>query len=98
MQQTSNTDKEFPKVTVPTQVIAGTEPSPADISPEYELSELLKRAGVLAVSLGIELDAWMQDAWSAYVDARPGLREQLQDMQLIAQLAQLRQSGRIGNA
>ena len=63
-----------------------------------ELATLLSRAGALAASMGISLDAWMKDAWSAYVDARPGLREHLEDMQLIAQLNELRQNGRIGQA
>jgi hypothetical protein len=40
----------------------------------------------------------MKDAWSAYVDAQPGLREHIADMQLLAQLTELRQTGKIGQA
>ena len=62
------------------------------------MTALLNRAGALAVGMGIDLDTWMKTAWSAYVDARPGLREHLEDMQLIAQLSTLRQNGRMGQA
>jgi len=40
----------------------------------------------------------MKGAWSAYIDARPGLREQLEEMQLKNQLDELRKAGRIGEA
>lgn len=68
------------------------------MSPAQEMTALLNRAGALAVGMGIDLDTWMKTAWSAYVDARPGLREHLEDMQLIAQLSTLRQNGRMGQA
>jgi hypothetical protein len=67
-------------------------------SPARELSMLLNRAAALAASLDIDLDAWMKTAWSAYVDARPGLREHIEEMQIMAQINALRQSGRIGQA
>lgn len=98
MQHTPNTDNEFPKTTVPAPEVGLGEAGSETLSPARELSVLLGRAGELAAKMGVELDAWMRAAWSAYVDARPGLREHLEDMQLIAQLTALRESGRIGQA
>jgi len=98
MQETSNTNEELSKITVPAQNAIAAGAALDAVSSAQELSALLERAGALAASLGVELDAWMKAAWSAYVDARPGLREHLEDMQLLAQLMALRQSGRIGQA
>jgi len=51
-----------------------------------------------AATSGTSLEDWMAEAWNAFMEARPGLREQLADLQLLAQLEELRTSGRIGNA
>jgi len=91
MQHTANTTEQLLDTTIPAQVIAMADTA-------REMSVLLGRAAGLAASMGIELDAWMKDAWSAYVDARPGLREHIEDMQLIAQLTALRQRGQLGQA
>ena len=58
----------------------------------------LHAAAASAVEAGVELDAWMQAAWSAYVEQRPGLRAHLEEVQLASQLDDLRQRGRIGQA
>jgi hypothetical protein len=63
-----------------------------------QLEELLAQAAALAASHGVDADAFMKLAWSAYIDARPGLREQLEEMQLKNQLDELRKAGRIGEA
>lgn len=98
MQQTPDTEKELSKVMTQAPVVAMTEATPEPISPAHELSTLLGRAGELAASMGMELETWMRTAWGAFVDARPGLREHLEEMQLLAQLTELRQRGRIGQA
>jgi hypothetical protein len=60
--------------------------------------ELLARAANLAAEHGVDLDDWMKNAWSAYVEARPGLRAHLEEMHLLAQLDELRKDGRMGEA
>jgi hypothetical protein len=62
------------------------------------VGELLAQAAALCVDQNVDLDAWMRGAWSAYMDARPGYREFLEDKQLREQLKQLREAGRIGQA
>jgi hypothetical protein len=63
-----------------------------------QLEELLAQASELAARYGVDADAFMKGAWAAYIDARPGLREQLEEMQLKTQLDELRKQGRIGAA
>jgi hypothetical protein len=46
----------------------------------------------------VSVDDFMQLAWEAFVSARPGLRERIADAQLIAQIRDLRQQGRVGQA
>ncbi len=65
---------------------------------QVKVHELLTRAAKLSAKHGVEIDPFMRGAWSAYVDVRPGLRAYLEDMQLKAQLEQMRESGRIGTA
>ncbi len=98
MHQISNRDEIFPNNTAAVPKVGVADATLDAPSPARELSALLSRAGALAASLGISLDAWMKDAWNSYVDAQPGLREHIEDMQLLAQLNQLRQSGRISQA
>lgn len=95
--QTPNTNEEFSQSSTSAQKVGASE-APETLSPAGELSVLLGRAAKLAASMGLDLDAWMRAAWNVYVDARPGLREHLADMQLIAELEALRQNGRIGQA
>lgn len=98
MQYTPNTEAKSSQNMAPSREVGLGDAGSEAVSPALELSSLLGRAGELAASMGLELDAWMRAAWSAYVDARPGLREHIQDMQLMAQLTELRESGRIGQA
>jgi hypothetical protein len=63
-----------------------------------QLEELLAQAAALAARHGVDAEDFMRSAWSAYIDARPGLREQLEEAQLKNQLEELRQAGRIGEA
>ena len=63
-----------------------------------QLEELLTQAAELGARHGVDADAFMKGAWSAFIDARPGLREQLEEMQLKSQLDELRKQGRIGAA
>ena len=63
-----------------------------------QLEELLAQAAALGARHGVDADAFMKGAWTAYIDARPGLREQLEEMQLKTQLDELRKQGRMGEA
>lgn len=63
-----------------------------------EVVDLLAQAAGLCVEHGLDVETFMKGAWSAYVEARPGLREHLEEMQLLAQLEELRRLGRIGQA
>lgn len=63
-----------------------------------EVGELLAQAAMLCVEHGLDADAFLRGAWSAYVQARPGLRDYLEELQLRAQLDALRESGRMGQA
>ena len=65
---------------------------------KLELTKLLAAAAALSVEHDIDGDAFVRDAWSAYLEARPGMREQLEDMQLRARLEQLRKSGLVPTA
>lgn len=60
--------------------------------------ELLVAAAESAAQAGIDLDAFMSNAWGAFMEARPGLREQIEHIQLLAQLESLRQAGKLGAA
>jgi hypothetical protein len=62
------------------------------------LGELLVEAATLGVAHELDVDAFMQGAWRAYLDARPGLKEHLEEMQLLTQLEAARESGRIAKA
>ena len=63
-----------------------------------DVVELLHRAAQIAAEHGADTDQFMQAAWVACLDARPGLREELADKELLAQLEMLRQRGLVGNA
>ncbi len=63
-----------------------------------QVGELMAQAAALCVQHGIDVDSFMKGAWSAYVEARPGLREHLEEMQLRDQLEDLRKLGRVGAA
>jgi hypothetical protein len=61
-------------------------------------TQQLLEAARAAAAIGTSLEDWMAEAWNAFMEARPGLRVQLADLQLLAQLEELRTSGRIGEA
>jgi len=63
-----------------------------------EVGDLLAQAAILCVEHGLDVDSFMKGAWSAYIEARPGLREHLEELQLREQLAELRKEGRVGEA
>lgn len=64
----------------------------------FEVSQLLTQAAILCIQHGLDVDAYMSGAWAAYVEARPGMRSQLEEMHLRDQLEELRKLGRIGQA
>ena len=84
--------------TVPeTEVLS--EPASAVSQPWHaEVRALLGRAAELCVQHGLDVDDFMRGAWASYVESRPGMREQLEEMQLLEQLEMLRRLGRIGAA
>jgi len=61
-----------------------------------DVQRLLRRAAKLAGE--VDSDTFMQAAWQAYLDERPGLREALEDKELRTQLKKLRKKGLIGQA
>jgi hypothetical protein len=63
-----------------------------------DVVHLLRRAASLAAAHSSDTDLFMHAAWSACLDARPGLREQLEDKELRAQLKKLRKRGLVGAA
>jgi len=62
-------------------------------NPEWE--RLLSQA---ARNCDTDPDAFVRRAWLAYLDAHPGMREHLEDLQLRAQLEHLRNSGLMARA
>ena len=65
---------------------------------QREVSELLARAAKLCVEHEVEMDPFVRGAYSAYLDASPGLKERLAELELRAQLEEMRQAGRIASA
>lgn len=63
-----------------------------------EAGLLLAQAARLCVQHGLDVENFMNGAWSAYVEARPGFREHLEEMQLRDQLEEIRKLGRMGEA
>jgi hypothetical protein len=65
---------------------------------QVEVGRLLTQAAAICVEQGVDVDAFMKGAWSAYVEARPGMRDYLEEMQLRDQLEEIRKLGRMGQA
>ena len=63
-----------------------------------EVGRLLSQAAALCVEHGVDVDSFMKGAWSSYVEARPGMREHLEEMQLRDQLDEIRKAGRMAEA
>ena len=75
------------------------EPQKAPKSPWYvELGKLLADAAKLAAEHDLDLDTFMRGAWSAYLESRPGMREELEEIQIRSQLDEIRKTGRMGLA
>lgn len=58
-----------------------------------ELQKLLARAAELSVQQGLATEDFMTAAWNAHLDANPGMRQELIDRELRAQLKKLRRQG-----
>lgn len=65
---------------------------------QIEVGRLLTRAAAICVEQGVDIEAFMKGAWSAYVESRPGMRDYLEEMQLRDQLEEIRKMGRMGQA
>lgn len=63
-----------------------------------DVVQLLRRAAQLAAEHGAQTELFMQAAWTACLDARPGLREEIADKELRAQLKKLRKRGLVASA
>jgi len=62
------------------------------------VSQLLSQAAALCIEHGVDVNAYMSGAWAAYVESRPGMRAELEEMQLRDQLDELRKLGRLASA
>jgi len=67
-------------------------------NPAEEILRHLRLAAQLSETVGVDKDAFMAAAWSAFLESRPGLREELAERELAAQLEILRDRGMIGEA
>jgi hypothetical protein len=63
-----------------------------------ELEALLAHAADLSARQDVPKEEFMAAAWNAYLEARPGLREQLEERELKSQLKKLRKQGLIALA
>lgn len=68
---------------------------PNDLS---ELEALLAHAADLSVRHDLPQEAFMAAAWNAYLEARPGLREKIEERELRTHLKKLRKQGLIASA
>jgi hypothetical protein len=71
---------------------------PENQSWQNEVSELLARAAQLCVEHDVEIDPFMRGAASAYFEARPGMREYIEELELKQALQSMRENGRIASA
>lgn len=63
-----------------------------------DLKNLLAQAAAHAVDTGVSLDTFADAAWQAWLDAKPGLREELEARAIVAHLGDLRERGLVGSA
>lgn len=76
-----------------------TPPEPASEAAAWrEVVQLLRRAAKLAAERATQTEPFMDAAWEACLEARPGLRQELEDKQLRAQLKKLRKRGLVAKA
>jgi hypothetical protein len=71
---------------------------PVERASTKEALRLLRRAAQLAAEDGITSEDFMQAAWDSCLEARPGLRAELEDRELRAQLKKLRKRGLVAKA
>ena len=62
------------------------------------MKNLLRKAAAAAADNGVSLDVFADAAWQAFIDAKPGLREELETRAIAAQLHELRERGLVGSA
>ena len=72
---------------------AAAAPGDASIDRMTELQKLLARAAELSVQQGLATEDFMNAAWNAHLDANPGMRQELIDRELRAQLKKPAQAG-----
>jgi hypothetical protein len=65
---------------------------------DAELEQLLSRAAALASARGLSPDAFVHAAWEACLEATPGLRAEIEEKELRAELRKLRKRGLVGQA
>lgn len=83
----------------PTNKIPHESESTEEIKPWHaEVGDLLAQAAILCVAHGLDVDTFMKGAWSAYVEARPGFKDYIEELQLRNQLDEIRKLGRMGEA
>ena len=58
----------------------------------------LAAAARASIDAEITVEAFMHAAYAAYMEARPGLQEYLEDRAMRGQLAKLRESGKLASA
>lgn len=63
-----------------------------------ELEKSLLHAADLSARDDVSKEEFMAAAWNAYLAARPGLREELEDREIKSQLRKLRKQGLIAQA
>lgn len=96
--QNHNNTAESPAIALDTDASAPAEPVAMRRPWQAEVGVLLQRAAALCSEHGVDADAFMSGAWSAYIESRPGLRAQLEEAHLTAQLDELRKLGKMGEA
>ena len=65
---------------------------------QQELSDVLTRAAALSVEHQVDAETFMRGAWQAYLESKPGMREDLEEAALRGQLQALRAAGRMAKA
>ena len=63
-----------------------------------ELETLLSRAADLSARHDLAKEDFMAAAWNAFLESRPGLREELEERELKSQLKKLRKQGLLAQA
>ena len=84
-------------VTTRTPVVAELV-APQEPTWQSAVGDLLTKAAMICTQHGLDVDSFMHGAWQAYVEARPGFKEQHEELQLVAQLDALRKAGQLGKA